>query len=175
MPELLLPPDESTVHYNKVVFVAGPIQGAPDWQAEACTKLLSIVPDDTLVCCPRKEYELGSFIYERQVDWESKWLKMAALHGVIMFWLAAQTKETPGRSYGQTSRFELGEWFGHKYSTDKYPLNLIVGIEPGFGNERYIRRRISQANECVLQSEILVLDSLDKTCQATADALKGNI
>ena len=61
--------------------------------------------------------------------------------GIVAFWLANQTIETPGRSYAQTTRFELAEWkMRHEYEGAK----LAVGIEEGFGNERYIRRRLTQ-------------------------------
>ena len=81
-----------------------------------------------------------------------------------MFWLASQEEETPGRSYAQTSRFELGEW-KQRACIDKN-IKLVVGIEEGFGNARYIRRRLSQ--DC---PEVPVLDSLEATCRAAVNSL----
>lgn len=78
-----------------------------------------------------------------------------------MFWLAKQTVETPGRSYAQTSRFELAEW---KERATRNETRLVVGIEPGFGNERYIRRRFSQ--DC---PSVAVLGSLEETCRRAVE------
>jgi hypothetical protein len=82
------------------------------------------------------------------VDWETKHLNLAAYgrpRGVILFWLALadpDEAQPPGRAYAQTSRFELGEWVGRsKGWTLPY---FVLGIEPGFSNERYIRRRLGQ-------------------------------
>lgn len=78
-----------------------------------------------------------------------------------MFWVAKQVDETPGRSYVQTSRFELGE---AKIKHERDHIKLIVGIEPGFGNERYIRRRLAQ--DC---PEVPILDNLADTVDATLE------
>jgi len=91
------------------------------------------------------------------VDWETHFLRTAGKLGVIAFWLAAQTVDTPGRAYAQTSRFELAEWkMRHEYEGAK----LTVGIEEGFGNARYIKRRFSQ--DC---PDIRIADDLDTMCQ----------
>ena len=67
-------------------------------------------------------------------------MRAAGNSGVVAFWLAAQTVETPGRAYAQTTRFEPAE-------VEKQALvrnaKLAVGIEEGFGNAR-IRRRFAQ-------------------------------
>ena len=55
-----------------------------------------------------------------------------------MFWLPNEVEHVDGRSYAQTTRFELGEHFG------KNPEKLVVGIEPGFTGEKYIRLKLSQ-------------------------------
>jgi hypothetical protein len=80
-----------------------------------------------------------------------------------MFWLAKQTEETPGRAYAQTSRFELGEWKSYQ---EQHGIRLIVGVEEGFGNARYIRRRLTQ--DC---PDVPVLDTLAETCQAAVNQL----
>jgi len=67
-------------------------------------------------------------------------------------------EETPGRAYAQTSRFELGEW---KARYERSGIKLAIGIEKGFGNERYIRRRLGQ--DC---PDLPVFSSLNETCSA---------
>jgi hypothetical protein len=140
MTEWLLQPPEIKDVEEPVIFLAGPIQGAPDWQNEAARRIHRLAPH-VLVASPRKEYLDGTFVHEKQVDWETYHLRAAGRLGVVAFWLARQAEETPGRAYAQTTRFELAEWkMRHQYEGAK----LTVGIEEGFGNERYIRRRFSQ-------------------------------
>lgn len=161
MPErIVLQPPEIVDIGGPVIFLAGPIQGAPDWQSEAATIIHDI--DATItVASPRKDYEDGTFVYERQVDWETHFLRIAGRHGVVAFWLAAQTVDTPGRAYAQTTRFELAEWkMHHQYEGAK----ITIGIEKGFGNERYIRRRFGQ--DC---PEVKIADSLPEMCRNAVD------
>ena len=140
-------------HLNgPVVFLGGPIQGAPEWQAEAVRLLLPSVH----VANPRLTYKPGEFDYAGQVDWESALLRRAAREGVVLFWLAGQVVETPGRSYAQTSRYELAEWVTH---AQYRPVKLAVGISPGFGNARYIRRRTAQDLE-----GLPIFETLEETC-----------
>jgi hypothetical protein len=110
-----------------------------------------------VVASPRRDYPEGTFEYEKQVDWETHFLRRAGKLGVIGFWLAAQVTETPGRAYAQTSRFELGEWkMSHQYEGTK----LALGIEEGFGNARYIRRRFSQ--DC---PDVKIADNVEEMCR----------
>ncbi len=136
----LLQPPEIIEVTEPTIFLAGPIQGAPDWQSEVAALIHDADPS-IIVTSPRKEYAEGEFIYERQVDWETHFLRKAGESGVIGFWLAAQTVETPGRSYAQTTRFELAEW---KMRHQRDGAKLVIGVEDNFGNARYIRRRFSQ-------------------------------
>ena len=153
---LLLQPSEIVEVENPVIFLAGPIQGAPDWQAQA-SEIIHDIDPSIVVASPRKNYPEGTFVYEKQVDWETYYLRLAGKIGVIGFWLAAQTEETPGRSYAQTTRFELAEWkMRHEYEGAK----LSLGIEDGFGNARYIRRRFSQ--DC---PNVPITDSLESMCK----------
>lgn len=165
---LVIRPPEIIEFESPVIFLAGPIQGAPNWQDEAIVHLNKIdseldlpqylyrAKSDFVIACPRKDYPEGTFVYENQVDWETHYLKKAGELGVVSFWLAAQSIETPGRSYAQTSRFELAEWKKeHQFNNAK----IVIGIESGFGNERYIRRRFNQ--DC---PEVDIVDDLEELC-----------
>lgn len=158
----VLQPPEIVDAEGDVVFLGGPIQGAPDWQSEAID-IIHSMDSGLMVASPRKEYPEGTFVYEKQVDWETHFLNRAATQGVVMFYLAGQVTETPGRAYGQTSRFELGEW---KQKYQNGGVNLVVGIEEGYGNAKYIRRRLNQ--DC---PEVPILDSLQGTCEKTVEIL----
>jgi hypothetical protein len=158
----LLQPPEIVEVAGKVLFLAGPIQGAPDWQAEA-SHIIRQRATNLTIASPRKAYGPGEFVYERQVDWETHYLRRAAALGGILFWLAKQVQETPGRAYAQTSRFELGEW-KRRHETES--VLFVVGVEKGFGNERYIRRRLAQ--DC---PEVPIMTSLEDTCLKALEKL----
>jgi len=157
-----LQPPELVEVKGPVIFLNGPIQGAPLWQPEAAKLAISQRP--VVVASPRKVYEEETFVYERQVDWETHFRRRAAKFGAHLFWLARQVEETPGRSYAQTSRIELGE---SKLLHERDGTKLVIGIEPGFGNERYIRRRFSQ--DC---PDVPILDNLEDTVGATLELIR---
>lgn len=153
---LLLQPPEIIETDGPIIFLAGPIQGAPDWQSEAAKKI-HYLNSAIVVASPRRDYPEGTFVYEQQVDWETHYLRTAGKLGAVTFWLANQTVDTPGRAYAQTSRFELAEWkMRHEYDDSK----LTIGIEEGFGNARYIKRRFSQ--DC---PDIKIADNLETMCK----------
>jgi hypothetical protein len=152
--KVITPPDIKKVD-GPIIFLAGPIQGAYDWQKEAI-EIISALNKELTIALPRKEYLDKEFIYEKQVDWETHHLNLAAKNGVILFWLAKEDKVVPGRAYAQTSRFELGEW---KARSQLGLAKLVVGIEDGFSNSRYIRRRLMQ--DC---PSVPVSESLEETC-----------
>ena len=144
-----------------VVFLAGPIQGAPDWHEEAARILLELDSAFT-IASPRalpNEYEtFDEAHYRAQVDWETHYLRRAARECVIMFWLAKEKTHIHERAYAQTSRFEIGEW---KERHMRDGAKLVVGIEDGFSGARYVRHRFGQ--DC---PEVPVVSSLREACEA---------
>ncbi len=162
--KVIFPPDYVEVQDAPVVFLAGPIQGAPEWQTEAIAILSKLAPE-AYVASPRKKYLDGQFVYADQVDWETHYLNKAAKNGVVMFWLAKEETHYPERAYAQTSRFELGEW---KVKHERDGANLVVGIEEGFTNARYIRRRLGQ--DC---PQVALPDSLEATCEQVVKLLQS--
>ncbi len=159
---LFLQPPEIVEVDGRVIFLAGPIQGGPNWQSTA-GRLIHGYNPKIIVASPRRDYEADGleFVYERQVDWETHYLRAAGENGVVLFWLANQVQETPGRAYAQTTRFELAEWkMKHQFEGAK----LVVGIEPGFGNERYIRRRFAQD-----APDVPILNSLEQSCRVAVE------
>lgn len=152
---------------DRFIFLAGPIQGAPRWQDKA-VELLS--DTGTVLASPRTSEDWHGDYYG-QVDWELHYLKRAYSTGCILFWLACQTEETPGRSYAQTTRFELGEWIGRAIGRND-PSGIVVGIEPGFTNERYLRHRIKQARQGLLWDDFQIHSTLEDTCTAAAACVK---
>jgi hypothetical protein len=123
---MITPPDDPPIS-GPVIFLAGPIQGAKDWQAEAAR----LIGERTHVANPRRPvFPEGAF--DEQVWWESRWLARAT---VILFWLAAEHEHRCDQAYAQTTRFELGEWMA------KAPERVVVGGEASFTGLRYLRAR----------------------------------
>ena len=142
MSDILKPPIYAEVA-GPLIFLAGPIQGAADWQAEA-SRILAPVAGVTVASPRRPEAAPGEFTekdYAAQVDWEHHYLARAAANGVTMFWLAKEAVHVCERAYAQTTRFELGEAVTlHRLRGAK----VAVGIEPGFSNMRYLLRTIAR-------------------------------
>lgn len=160
MSRVILPP-----HYpdpdGPIVFLAGPIQGAPLWQLDATRLLLELMPE-LHVANPRRSDDTEVH-YDAQVDWETHHLRRAAGTGVILFWLAREETHRCDRAYAQTTRFELAEW---KVRHERDGVKLAVGIDDGFTGAKYIRRRLAQ--DC---PGVPVCDSLRETCGAVVRLL----
>jgi hypothetical protein len=130
-----------------LLFVAGPVQGAPDYQTALARVVLQRRPD-FVVATPRVPTEIDrrTFDYDRQVDWEERHLWRAARRGGVAFWFAARDPALPyetGRAYAQTTRIEIGKITGWRRFM---PLNIAVGFDPGYagGSERYLRRMLGR-------------------------------
>lgn len=170
------PPDElMLLERDPLYFLAGPIQGAPDWQAQAVEIIDALAPARAAhIANPRRAYVDGTFVYEDQVTWEDRGRARAAKCGAVLFWLAAKDESLPyeaGRSYGQTTRFEFGEAMGW-LAYDPY-VRLSIGIEPGYiGSERYYRHQAARFS-------LPVHATLEDTCRYALRAKKeedhGNI
>jgi hypothetical protein len=147
---------EEVAMQGPLVFLAGPIQGSRDWQAEAIAYLHTSA-SELHIADPRREKMESDFDYAEQVDWETAALQRAGREGVILFWLAKEVEHDPKRAFAQTSRVEFGEWMVRaSYGEAK----LVVGIEPGFPGGRYIRYRLAQ-----MLPDVAVSDDLEVACK----------
>ncbi|MBU4501207.1 MAG: nucleoside 2-deoxyribosyltransferase domain-containing protein [Nanoarchaeota archaeon] len=144
-----------------LIFLAGPIKSAYDWQEKAIELISKESPDITIASPRVIDAQCGGDFctkrFNQQVDWESYHLKRAGEKGCILFWLAKEYEHDCKRAYAQTSRFELGEW---KTKHEILGTNIVVGIEEGFSNARYIKRRISE--EC---PKVPICSSLEEACK----------
>lgn len=158
----MVAPEELEI-VGPAVFLAGPIQGASDWQEDAFRLLRELAPG-LHVSSPRRPGEAkGDFtdvMYDDQVAWEARWLRRCGAQGAILFWLAKEVEHVPGRAYAQTTRFELGEWVARSHLG---LARLVVGIEPGFPGARYVSRRLRQS--C---PQAPLCDTLEETCWEAA-------
>lgn len=147
-----------------LVFLAGPIQGAPDWQSEFAAHILER-HEDVVVATPRVPdgIDRDSFDFNEQVDWEDHHLLRAANLGGIAFYFAAQDRSLPyreGRAYAQTTRIELGKVLGWRRFM---PLNVAVGFDEAYegGSERYIRRMLERDGIEAASSKDEMLERID--------------
>jgi hypothetical protein len=152
----ILSPPEIIPYEGPTIFLAGPIQGAPNWQNEAIQYIQNL-NSKINIANPRREYLDGTFVYGAQVDWETHHLNKANINGAILFWLAKEEEHFCERAYAQTTRFELAEW---KVKQEMTGSKLVVGIEEGFSNAKYIQRRFSQ--DC---PEVAITSTLEDTCK----------
>ena len=143
---------------KKIVFLAGPIKGAPDWQAEAIKDLADL---DIYVANPRRE-NVQNFNLDLQVGWESKFL---ALADVIMFWIPPKDTDIAGRDYAQTTRFELAEWAAKTHYNREYK-KIVVGIDDAFFGKSYIVKRLVAEN-------VTVYDNYTATLKAVRALING--
>jgi len=144
---------------NPLIFLAGPIQGAKRWQDRAIEIIQGKAPE-LYIASPRRELDLHMDFdpdeYDRQVDWETYYLRKAGDIGVIMFWLAKEYEHLCERSYAQTSRVEWGEW---KVLHQWIGANIVVGFEEGFTGARYMKKKLSE--DC---PDVPVCSDLEETC-----------
>ena len=155
---VITPPDNPTLDDSDppVVFLGGPIQGAPDWQAKA----IELLGDKLIVANPRRAIiDPATFNFEEQVDWETQWLYEAARSGCIVFWLCNQETEHPERVYAQTTRIELGEWV-HR-SRLEWGRRVVIGIDSNFPGAKYIRYRF--------RKEAAIFSTLEETVEHACD------
>lgn len=149
-----------------VIFLAGPIIGAPPWQ-DAAVKHFDAAHmteemenatcvESLTVLNPRfgglTRRHLTDREAKQQADWERDGIEYAGAHGTVMFWLAKQETPVDARGYARTSRFELGLCVGSGF-------HVTLGIEPGFPGERYLRHAAER-------SGMPVYSSLRETCAA---------
>ena len=113
------------------VFLAGPIQGAPDWQSEVPKKF----DDKYVFLSPRREQVPGKeFDYSEQLGWERIGLLIS---DVILFWIPPEIETIEGRSYAQSTRTEFGEYLAKG-------KRIIVGAWPGFSGRRYFDAKLGE-------------------------------
>jgi len=130
------------------IFLAGPIQGSTEWHEEFIEKIQKELKDikinkNIIICSPKRLKKDDNFIYDEQVNWESYYLDKASKTGIIVFWLAKEKEKISGRSYAQTSRFEIGEWWSKGQNIKDF--KIIVGANKDFEGLKYIVKKFTDA------------------------------
>ena len=122
---------DSLTGYQSVwkVFLAGPIQGAPEWQY-TLPELKNVV-----WLSPRTDkWLLNDFNHTEQVQWETDALRMA---NIVIFWIPEEAEHVEGRAYAQTTRFELGENMARG-------KRIILGAHKEFPGRKYFEYKASK-------------------------------
>ena len=115
------------------VFLAGPIQGAPNWQHSVENLFVNEQYSNIVFLSPRR-LSYDNFNYEEQVLWEKKYM---ALADVILFWIPEEIENVEGRSYAQTTRTEFGEYLARG-------KKIIFGAYKEFPCLRYFESKLKK-------------------------------
>ena len=119
MIEMIKCPQQVTEKTQWTAFLAGPMNGAPSWQAQAPKVAAKVGIENLTLLNPRKTERFVTGTY--QVNWETFGLRMC---DVILFWIPPQAREMkPWRYYAIITRLEMAENLarGHK---------VIIRVDP---------------------------------------------
>lgn len=148
-----------------LIFLAGPIRSAPNWQDEAIEILFSQEPD-VIIASPRrgirdniaKHIMSGDEHYfPRQRAWERHYLDIAAKKGAILFWLPGEAEHDCQKVYGAMTRLELGEWMTN------YRHNNLVRFCVG-SDSKFPELRTIQFDLTLDAPDKEIKKSLEETC-----------
>lgn len=135
MGTILISPNTETIE-GPIIYLAGPINGAPDWQSDAIGHLC--VNPSVHIVSPRQARDASTLLSEEdskvQIEWEQVYMESAVKDGVVLFWFAKPLSSVSTSYYAQQSFFELGDILanvGKRHS-------VCVGIEGEFPNAEYL-------------------------------------
>ena len=158
-----------------LIFLAGPIGSAPNWQNEAIDYLFSL-NSDLVIASPRRgaRESIVSYLltgnenyFSRQRAWERHYLDIASKTGAILFWLPGEAEHKCEKVYGAMTRLEIGQWMTN-YRHDK-EVRFCVGSEGNFPELDTIKYDLLlDAPEKEIKS------SLEETCAEAVRLAKSN-
>ncbi|MDP3881298.1 MAG: hypothetical protein Q8Q31_00270 [Nanoarchaeota archaeon] len=125
-----------------LIFLEGPIRGAPEWQDAAIEIIFSLL-NEIYVANPQRSVKesLQPFLaqgrtdfFPRQRAWERHYIEKASLDknqkGVVMMWLPKEIEHSCQKSYGAMTRVEFGEIITHiKYNPS---TRFCIGTDGDF-------------------------------------------
>lgn len=153
---------------SPLFFLAGPIRGGGDWQAEMSEIIIEQEPN-AYIACPSRwtgEHRLRVHFHQpfsqadtRQLVWERHYLKQAGMeHGVpgcVIFWLGQEDKRNPHpgpEPYAMDTRREIGKFTAYLEVLRDFPelhgrldTRVVVGGHPDFYGLDVIMDELSNA------------------------------
>ncbi len=173
---IIMPRTRVELGNEPLLFLAGPIKGAPKWQDKS-VEIIHSINEKIYIISPRsklrKEYQdertitsLPDFTY--QLDFERNYLKLASEspNRAIMFWLPRQSETMPinfatgfPKPYARDTRPETAGW-SWKLLEYNPNANVIVGGEENFDGFDVIRR-----NFLAVKPDMKFYSTLEETCQ----------
>ncbi|MBI2042760.1 hypothetical protein HYT25_00010 [Candidatus Pacearchaeota archaeon] len=148
-----------------LIFLAGPVRGAPNWQDDAAEYILSNNSKFTVIS-PRRdirekisEYAFNgdNNYFSRQREWELYHFDINRKKGCVMFWLPGETEHNCDKSYGAMTREELGLIMAH-YFHDK-STRFCIGTDGKFSEIDTLRYDLSR-----YAPDKRIFSTLEETC-----------
>lgn len=121
---------------GKKLFLMGLIKGAPDWQSNVIRKLESMEAS-YIIANPRTSSD-DNFNLDNQIAWETHHLSTA---DIILCHIPEPDHEVKGRTYAQTTRFELGEYLALAAGRKQ---KILVCIDKSFPGRSYLEYKVKQ-------------------------------
>lgn len=175
MNRLIVPKSYVEMKSGPLIFLAGPIKGAPKWHDEAIkylfskNKNLTIASPNVKVGDELKKYIISGYLEDflRQRAWERHYLEFASKNGAIMFWLPGEEHHVFGKSYGAMTRLELGQW-STNYKNDE-SINICIGSDGNFSELKTIKFDLSLDTP-----NKKIFSSLEETCDEALNFIHKN-
>jgi hypothetical protein len=170
MNKLIIPKTYISKLDAPLIFLAGPIRSAPNWQDEAI-KILFSQESDLIIASPRRgiRNEISKYVvcgnenyFPRQRAWERYYLDLASKTGAILFWLPRRKNIFTRKVYGAMTRIELGQWMTN-YRNDN-SVRFCIGTDGKFPEMNTIEYDLS-----LDAPDKKIFNSLEETC---AEALR---
>ena len=165
MNRLIIPKTYLPKVYAPLIFLAGPIRSAPNWQDEAIEILFSQEPN-LIIASPRRGIRdnISKYVmkgeenyFPRQRAWERHYLDLASKNGAILFWLPGEEKHDCNKVYGAMTRVELGEWMtNYRHDTS---VKFCIGTDGKFPEMNTIEYDLN-----LDAPDKKVFNSLEETC-----------
>lgn len=145
MSKLIIPKTYVQDLQEPLIFLAGPIRSAPNWQDEAVHYLFSLNPN-LAIASPRRDVRESIVQYivsgnetyfPRQRAWERHYLDIASRTGAILFWLPGEEQHQCKKVYGAMTRVELGQWMANYRNNQE--VRFCIGSDGEFSELDTIR------------------------------------
>jgi hypothetical protein len=157
------PPNYVGDENEGLIFLAGPIQGAPRWQDRA-VEIFEESRSGRPIASPRiirsQDDWCPGITAEEQIRWERTHLEISGNRGTILVYIPVQVNFNI-TSYSKTTRQELGEQLvRHKYESTR----IVIGVEDNAPGRDYIKICLEMD-----YPDIRMYRSLEETCLAALD------